>query len=110
MAYEKKPGQFSLFKNKYHESGDTKPVMKGDGICPCCQATIELAVWGKQDRNGEKFFSGKMQPPLKADHQNERPASPPDFVRRSSDDIGRDMDDGRRPAMDDEIPFAPEFR
>jgi hypothetical protein len=95
MAYEKKPGQFSLFKNKYHEAGDTKPVMKGDGICPCCQEVIELAVWGKQDRNGEKFFSGKIQQPReqpKADHQNERPA-----VRKSSADIGRDMDD--------EIPF-----
>jgi hypothetical protein len=98
MAYEKKPGQFSLFKNKYHEAGDTKPVMKGDGICPCCQEVIELAVWGKQDRNGEKFFSGKIQKPLKADHQNERPAPRPDFVRRSSAEMGRDMDG-------DEIPF-----
>jgi hypothetical protein len=98
MAYEKKPGQFSLFKNKYHEAGDTKPVMKGDGICPCCQKEIELAVWGKQDRNGEKFFSGKIQEPRRADHQNERPAPrPPDFVRKSSADMGREMDD--------EIPF-----
>jgi hypothetical protein len=92
MAYEKKPGQFSLFKNKYHEAGDTKPVMKGDGICPCCQKEIELAVWGKQDRNGEKFFSGKIQEPRKVDHQNERPA-----VRGSSAEMGREMDD--------EIPF-----
>ncbi len=63
MAYEKKPGQFSLFKNKYHEKGDTKPVMKGDGMCPCCEKVIELAVWSKQDRDGNPFFSGKIQEP-----------------------------------------------
>ncbi len=63
MAYEQKPGQFSLFKNKYHEKGDTKPTMRGDGICPCCEKAIELAVWSKQDRDGNPFFSGKMQEP-----------------------------------------------
>jgi hypothetical protein len=84
MAYEKKPGQFSLFKNKHHYAGDTKPVMTGDGICPCCQKEIKLAVWGKQKQDGEKFYGGKMQEPRKADHQNER-------------HIGREMDD--------EIPF-----
>jgi hypothetical protein len=97
MAYEKKPGQFSLFKNKYHEQGDTKPVMKGDGICPCCNEVIELAVWGKQDRNGEKFFSGKMQRPQKADHQNERPKP----AARTAE-LRHDMD---KDPFDDSIPF-----
>jgi len=88
MAYEKKPGQFSLFKNKYHEKGDTKPVMTGDGICPCCEKAIELAVWSKQDRAGNPFFGGKMQEP-----RRDQPASEPTARKPVADD------------MDDTIPF-----
>ncbi len=85
MAYEKKAGQFSLFKNKFHEKGDNKPTMRGDGICPCCEHLIELAVWSKQDRDGNPFFSGKMQEPKKAE-QGAAPAP-------------------KRVDIDDEIPF-----
>ena len=75
MAYEQKDGQFSLFKNKYHEKGDNKPVMRGTGMWR--GEIIEFAVWSKQDRDGNPFFSGKMQEPReqKADHQNEQPAA-----------------------------------
>ncbi len=89
MAYEKKAGQFSLFKNKFHEKGDNKPTMRGDGICPCCEKTIELAVWSKQDRDGNPFFSGKMQEPQAKSAP--QPAAAPRKPAR--DDI------------DDEIPF-----
>ncbi len=67
MAYEKKAGQFSLFKNKFHEKGDNKPTVRGDGICPHCEKLVEMAAWSKQDRDGNTFFSGKMQEPKNAE-------------------------------------------
>ncbi len=94
MAYEHKDGKFSLFKNKYHEKGDTKPVLKGTGMWR--GEIIEFAVWSKQDRDGNPFFSGTLQEPKEQPGAN---VAPQRKVGGISD-----------AAMDDEIPFAPEFR
>ena len=60
MAYEPKPGQFSLFKNKFKES-DKHPDYKGDGMDLEGNA-LSVAAWLKEDKNGNKFMSCKMEP------------------------------------------------
>jgi hypothetical protein len=62
MAFEHKPGSFSLFKNKDKQEGDNRPSYNGDGMTLYGEM-IRFAVWLKKDKNGVTFMSGKMEPP-----------------------------------------------
>jgi len=58
MAYEPKPGSFSLFKN---DKGDNekRPDYTGDGLDPEGKP-IKVSAWIKQGKNG-KFMSCNIQ-------------------------------------------------
>lgn len=58
MAYEARPGQFSLFKNEKKEK-DSHPDYKGDGMAPD-GTPVWVSAWLKVGKNG-KFMSCSMQ-------------------------------------------------
>ncbi len=59
MAYEKKPGDISIFKNDRKEK-DTQPDYKVLGLGLDGQK-IRGALWLKTDRNGNKFMAGRIE-------------------------------------------------
>jgi len=59
MAYEPKPGSFSLFKNDRKEK-DTHPDYKGDGM-DLSGNPVWISAWIKEGAKG-KFMSCSMQP------------------------------------------------
>jgi hypothetical protein len=59
MAYEPKPGSFSLFKNDRKEK-DTHPDYTGNGVLPDGTAAW-INAWLKE-ANGKKFFSIQIKP------------------------------------------------
>jgi hypothetical protein len=62
MAYQYKPGQFSLFVN---DKGDNpkRPDYTGGGCCPHCEQQIEAAGWKKATQKGDTFLACNLQPP-----------------------------------------------
>lgn len=58
MAYEPKPGSFSLFKNDRKEK-ETHPDYKGDGMS-LDGKPIWVSAWLKES-NGKKFMSCSIQ-------------------------------------------------
>jgi uncharacterized protein (DUF736 family) len=88
MAYEQKPGQGALFKNKKEK--ETQPDYKGTIIADRDYQAgdkIELASWVKTPKNGgEKFMSLSISRP-----REEKPASTY-AARTAGDDL--DLDDG----------------
>jgi len=60
MAYEPKPGSFSLFKNDRKEK-DTHPDYRGDGVTLDGQPAW-ISAWLKETRDGKKFFSISIKP------------------------------------------------
>lgn len=69
MAYEHKPGQFTLFKNDRKEK-DSHPDYKGQGIAPD-GSPVWVSAWIKEGAKG-KFMSCSMQA---KDAQQESPRS-----------------------------------
>ena len=65
MAYEKKPGDISIFKNDRKEK-DTHPDYKIIGL-GLDGLKIRGALWLKTDRNGNKFMAGKIEPDVPRD-------------------------------------------
>ena len=59
MAYEKKPGSGSLFKNDKKEK-DAHPDYRGDAVLPD-GTEVWLSAWIKQGKKG-KFMSLSLQP------------------------------------------------
>lgn len=104
MAYEPKPGQFSLFKNDRKEK-DTHPDYRGDGV------TIDgkpawISAWLKEGSKG-KFFSISLQ--LKNPERDSPRDQGADFRGGGSGGVAERQDRGIResfPAdLDDQIPF-----
>ena len=93
MAYEAKPGSFSLFKNQYKDA-DNKPDYKGDGK-DLDGNVIEVAAWLKEGANG-KFMSCTFK--LKEARPQAKPAAPAAKQAPEPRFTGA--------AFDDEIPFA----
>lgn len=85
MAYEPKPGSFSLFKND-RKGNASQPDYKGDGLAPD-GTPVWVSAWIKEGKNG-KFMSCSMQA---KQAQESKPA------RQS----------GGGTDLDEEIPFAP---
>jgi hypothetical protein len=86
MAYEPKPGQFSLFKNDRKEK-DTHPDYKGDGMTPSGEP-IWVSAWIKRTERGT-FMSCSMT--LKEPKQDK-----PKPAARQDDPFGD---------MPDDLPF-----
>lgn len=73
MAYEHKPGSFSLFKNRHKEEGDKKPDYRGDGM-DLDGNMIEVAAWIKTPASGGKFMSCNIK--RKDEQKTTAPAKP----------------------------------
>lgn len=93
MAYEQKPGFGSFFRNKKEK--DTQPDYRGD-ICTPSGEQLKIAGWLKKDKNGNTFMSLKVEPPREQSEQRKSPLNTPAPSRAMP--------------LDDDIPFAPEFR
>ena len=74
MAYEQKPGDFTLFKND-KEGNEKRPDYTGNGLS-LDGSKIKVSAWIKQGKSG-KFMSCRFQPLTQA------PAGKP---RRMDDD------------------------
>lgn len=99
MAYEPKPGSFSLFKNDRREK-ETHPEYKGDGLLPD-GTPAWISAWVKEGARG-KFFSISIQPKQpRADADSFR-GGRDGGVSRGSGDVSR-----ASPAFDDDadVPF-----
>jgi uncharacterized protein (DUF736 family) len=71
-AYTPKPGSFTLFPNRYKESGDNKPDFTGNGAA-LDGTPLQIAAWRKVGNNGE-FLSVSISPPRQ---QRSPPPTPP---------------------------------
>lgn len=100
MAYELRDGSGNIFKNQYHEEGDSKPQYKGEVMWR--GEKIEIALWVKEGQKG-KFFSAKLQEPREkpATQPATQPARAPISQRAAPRPPSRSMKD----EMDDEIPW-----
>lgn len=93
MSYETKDNTGSLFKNNRKEK-DTHPDYTGSARI--AGRDHWMNAWLKTDKNGGKYFSFAFK--LK-DGTADRPGTDKPV-----------MDSTRHSALDDDIPFAPEFR
>lgn len=65
MAYEKKPGDVSIFPNRKKVEGDRTPDFKGEILTPDGEL-LEIALWVKPMQGGT-FYAGKAQKPRQKD-------------------------------------------
>lgn len=80
MAYEQKPGDFTLYKNDF-KTEDKHPDYKGRGL-DLTGNPIEIAAWIKSGANG-KFMSCRMSVP----RRDEAPAKPAAKPQRDDSEI-----------------------
>lgn len=59
MAYERKNGELSLFKNEYKDN-EKKPDYKGRGL-DLDGNEVTVAAWVRKDRNGKSYMSLKLE-------------------------------------------------
>lgn len=106
MAFEHKPGSFSLFKNTYKSDGDQKPDYKGKGK-DLAGNDIEVAAWKRDGKDGV-WLSCKISVPREKQEQQRTPA------QDALDEAGEPEPEGKPAAhfsnMKDDIPFAPHAR
>ena len=57
MSYERKNGDIAIFKNK-NRSGN-QPEYTGTAL-DLQGNEVQISLWVKTNKNGEKFFSGKI--------------------------------------------------
>ena len=75
MAYEPKPGQFSLFKHD-KKGNDKAPDYSGDGM-DLQGSRVRVAAWLKEG-NGGKFMSCRLSYPQKPSES--KPSEKPDDI------------------------------
>jgi len=67
MAWQHRPNSGTAFKNK-RKTNASQPSLKGDGLgeCPHCGLTwtVDLAIWTRVSRKGEKYASVSFKPAL----------------------------------------------
>lgn len=88
--YQKKDGDGSLFINGYKQK-DSHPDMRGDLLLDGKE--YEIAGWKKSTRNGDPWYSLKVQP-KRAKPDDRRP------------ERGQPVAASAAPEFDDEIPFS----
>lgn len=72
MAYEKKPGDVSIFPNRKKLEGDRSPDFKGEILTPDGEL-LEIALWAKPSNFGT-FYAGKVQKPRPKFEEPKAPA------------------------------------
>lgn len=100
MAYEPKPGSFSLFRNDRKEK-DTHPDYRGDGMTLDGQPAW-ISAWLKES-NGKKFFSISLQ--LKEQAGGRSSGGSGGGSREPVAGRGRDRSESWEAELDDSIPF-----
>lgn len=100
MAYEKKPGDISIFKNDRKEK-DTHPDYRGTGV-GLNGEKIKVALWLKTDRNGNKFMAGRIEEDTYQGKSVQQQAD--DFRGQGSGGVAGGG--GRSYDLNDEIPFV----
>jgi uncharacterized protein (DUF736 family) len=70
--YKPRPGSFSLFANRYKESGDNKPDYTGNGA-GLDGTPLQIAAWRKVGNGGE-YLSVSISVPRQ---QQPKPEPPP---------------------------------
>lgn len=93
MAFEHKPGTFTLFKNT-HKKQDNHPDYRGEGK-DAAGNPIEVAAWIKEGSNGGKFMSCKFGP-----KREQQPQKEPESRPSKPAPTGGGFDD-----MEDDLPF-----
>lgn len=76
MAYENRPGDGALFANKFANGNPKAPAWKGYVFHHQTGERIELAIWEKVSRKGDKFLSIKASEPRSMSEEafGEKPA------------------------------------
>jgi hypothetical protein len=72
---EQRDNSIVIFKND-RATSDKAPGYKGWGLYK--GEPVEIALWLKTDKNGNKFFSGKIQPKQARPPQDNQPNRQPD--------------------------------
>ena len=75
MAYEKKDGDISIFKNDKGEN-DKRPDMRGTALIGGVEYRVSLWTRTSQ-KDGSKFLSGKIETAQPADRPANVTATPP---------------------------------
>jgi hypothetical protein len=103
MAYELKDNTATAFKNKRKES-DKHADFTGSGMVNGTEVWVN--IWHNKDKNNESYFKINFR----AKEQSDRPNTPKEtsFEGQRPTTSQRAMAQSR--ALDDEVPFAPEFR
>ncbi len=65
MGYDHEPGYGSVFANQDKQAGDNRPGLKGKVKLPaeCGGVTCYIAMWKKRKKDGEIYYSVKIQLP-----------------------------------------------
>ena len=85
MAYEQKPGDFTLFKND-KEGNEKRPDYTGNGLA-LDGSKIKVSAWLKQGKSG-KFMSCRFQPMTRGEPAQ---AGRPDTTNKTMDDMKDDI-------------------
>jgi len=97
MAYEHRPGSFSLFKND-KKGNEKAPDYTGTGMDMDGQM-IRVAAWLRDGQRG-KFLSCKLEP-AREQQDTPQPVAKPKPAARQDDPFGD---------MPDDLPFADPYR
>lgn len=99
MAYEQKDNSGTLFKNDRREK-DSHPHATGTALIGGVEYWV--SAWTKDGAKG-RFQSLSFKPKVERAQEIRREAERPSYADQSGGTrVGRDLDD--------EVPFAPEFR
>jgi hypothetical protein len=63
MAYEKRPGDISIFKNHKKVEGSKQPDYTGELLTPEGEV-LRISLWTKEGKGGGKFLAGSVQKPF----------------------------------------------
>lgn len=85
--YQKKDGDGSLFNNGYKQK-DSHPDMRGDLLLDGKE--WEIAGWKKSTRNGEPWYSLKVQP-KRAKPEAGKAATAQDYAKAKGGDFNDDI-------------------
>lgn len=87
--YEVKPGQGAMFPNPKHAENEKAPNLRGDLLCPHCEAALWMSAWTKVSAKGGKYLSLAAQAKDSVEPKREPTKQTP---KQAAD-------------IDDEIPF-----